>query len=111
MGLGGSMAYNKGNHQYTERQMQKRYRKLRLKLLRHKGIDILLTHSPAFGLNDQKDLPHMGFKCFTEILDKYHPKLFVHGHVHLNYGRNLKREDVYGSTRVINAYERYIIEL
>ena len=29
----------------------------------------------------------------------------------MNYGRNHVREDAYGSTRVINAFERYVIEI
>ena len=45
------------------------------------------------------------------ILQKYEPKLFVHGHVHMTYGRDFKREAMYNNTRVINAFERYIIEI
>ena len=74
-------------------------------------MDILLTHSPARGINDQDDLPHRGFEVFKDIMDEHHPKLFVHGHVHLNYGRNVKREDTYKETRIINAFERYTIEI
>ena len=53
----------------------------------------------------------MGFTCFNTILQKYEPKLFVHGHVHMTYGRDFKREAMYNNTRVINAFERYIIEI
>ncbi len=110
MGLGGSMRYNTGKYQYTESEMKRRYLKLYGKIRRAKGIDILLTHSPALGLNDQEDLPHKGFKVFTDIMDKYSPKYFIHGHVHLNYGRNLRRVDSYNETTVINAFERYIFD-
>ena len=71
----------------------------------------MLTHAPAKDFNDGDDLPHRGFDCFNDILKKYKPKLFIHGHVHMNYGRNFKRESMYGDTKVINAYERYIIEI
>ena len=91
--------------------MKRRYLRLKFKLWKKKGIDILLTHSPAFGFNDGDDLPHRGFDCFNDILKKYQPKLFVHGHVHMNYGRNFKRESMYGNTQVINAFERYIVEI
>ena len=111
MGLGGSMCYNYGLYQYTESEMKSRYNKMRFKLWRKKGIDILLTHSPAAGLNDGEDMPHKGFECFKTIMDKYEPELFVHGHVHLNYGREHKREDKYKNTRVINAFEKYIVEI
>ena len=80
------------------------------KLLMKKGIDILVTHAPAYGLNDGDDLPHMGFKCFKKLLEKYSPKYYIHGHVHLTYGRSYKRVDTYKDTTVVNAYERYILE-
>ena len=44
------------------------------------------------------------------LLDKYSPKFFVHGHIHMNYGRNNKRERVYKDTRVINAFERCVFD-
>ncbi|MGN1266816.1 MAG: metallophosphoesterase, partial [Dorea sp.] len=62
LGLGGSMRYKPGEHQYTEWEMRKRVRKLWPKLLWHRGFDILVTHAPAQGLNDGDDLPHQGFK-------------------------------------------------
>lgn len=110
LGLGGSMKYNSDVHQYTEWEMKKRVRRLRWKLLYHKGFDILVTHAPAFGLNDGEDLPHRGFQVFQSLLDKYEPKCFLHGHVHMRYGRKHKRLDMYKNTRVINAYERYVFE-
>ena len=110
MGLGGSMRYRPGVHQYTELEMKGRLLRIWPKLFWRKGVDILVTHAPAFGINDGVDLPHRGFHTFNEILDKYHPKFFVHGHVHLNYGRKHKRYDKYKDTKIINAFERYVFE-
>ena len=84
---------------------------MRFKIWRHKGFDILVTHSPARGLNDDEDQCHKGFEIFNTLIGKYKPKYFVHGHVHLAYGRKFKREDQVGDTKVINAYEKYTIEL
>ena len=110
LGLGGSMEYTSGEHQYTERAMQKRVRRLKWQLLRHKGFDILVTHAPAYGLNDGDDLPHRGFQVFITLLEKYAPKYFLHGHVHMKYGRKHKRFDNYKGTKVINSYERCVFE-
>jgi Icc-related predicted phosphoesterase len=110
MGLGGSMLYNGSGCQFTEKDMQYRILKMKPKLLMKKGIDILVTHAPAYGLNDGDDLPHMGFKCFKKLLEKYSPKYYIHGHVHMTYGRSYKRVDTYKDTTVVNAYERYILE-
>ena len=110
LGLGGSMRYKPGVHQYTEKEMQWRIRKLYFQLLRHRGFDILLTHSPALDLNDGEDLPHKGFACFRTLMDKYKPRYFIHGHVHATYGRQHKRLDLYGETQVINAYEKFLFD-
>lgn len=110
LGLGGSMRYKPGNHQYTEREMHRRVRRLRFQLWRHRGFDILVSHAPAYQLNDGMDLPHQGFKVFIELMEKYKPKFFLHGHVHKNYGRQHKRYDKYRDTHVINAYEKCIFD-
>lgn len=111
LGLGGSYRYNAGVNQYTEAEMKRRVRKLWLQLQRKKGFDVLVTHAPAFGVNDEKTLAHRGFEVFNTLIEKYKPALFVHGHVHLRYGRKFPREDWIGNTKVINASERYIVEL
>lgn len=111
LGLGGSQRYKQGINQYTEREMRKRIKKLKFKLWFHRGFDILVTHSPARGFHDGTDLCHQGFQVFLTLIDKYRPKYFVHGHVHLSYGRQFQREDMIGDTKVINAYEKYIIEI
>ena len=110
LGLGGSMRYKPGEHQYTEFQMQCRVQKLRPKIWRHGGFDILVTHAPAYQFNDGEDLPHQGFRAFLYLLDKYKPKFFLHGHVHMNYGRQYKRYDKYNDTHVINAFERCVFD-
>ncbi|MHC1681882.1 MAG: metallophosphoesterase [Clostridiaceae bacterium] len=109
LGLGGSMKYTDSPYLYTEKEMQRKINKLKLKLFFNKGFDILVTHSPAKGINDEKDLCHTGFKCFNKLLDKYSPKYFVHGHVHLNYGIK-PRIVTYNDTTIINAYNYHILE-
>lgn len=111
LGLGGCPTYSGGAHQYTERQMERRIRKLWFPLWRAKGVDILVTHSPAQGYGDGEDYAHRGFECFLPFLDKYKPQYLVHGHVHLNYGAKRPRTLQRGDTTIINAYERYILEI
>lgn len=111
LGLGGSRQYIPGApNQYTERQMRQRIRKMRWKIRKKKGFDILVTHAPAFELNDLPDLPHQGFECFKDLLDQYRPGLFLHGHIHATYGNGFKREDRYKETRIINGYEFHVID-
>ena len=110
LGLGGSMRYKHGPHQYTEREMKQRVAKLWFKIFFRRGFDILVAHAPAYQLNDGRDLPHQGFQIFRTLLERYRPKFFLHGHVHLSYGRNYKRYDKYMDTHIINAYERCVFD-
>ena len=110
LGLGGSMRYTEGTHQYTQTEMDWRVRKLWLPLMRSGGFDILLTHAPAAGIGDDTDLPHNGFTAFRQLLDKYQPSHMVHGHVHLNYLPLQPRVLMHGQTQVINAYEKHFFE-
>lgn len=111
LGLGGSYRYKDGVNQYTELQMARRIAKLKLKLTISRGFDILVTHSPAYGFHDGEDQCHRGFDSFNRLINTYHPKYFVHGHVHMNYGRQFPRVDEIGDTQVINAFEKYILEV
>lgn len=112
LGLGGSMKYRPAEHMYTEGEMRRRARRLWLPLQRSKGMDILLTHAPARGLGDREDLAHRGFETFNRLMDKYHPRYMVHGHVHPQYGPlEFKRTRAYGETTVVNAYRRHVFIL
>jgi len=111
LGLGGSYMYNGGEHQYTERQMRRRIMKLRFKIMLAGGVDIVLSHAPVSGYGDMPDPAHRGFECFEELIEKYQPKLWVHGHVHKSYGAGFRREHCLGETRIVNACEKYEIEL
>ncbi len=111
LGLGGSVRYKPGIHQYTQKEMRRRVRKLWWQLWHHKGFDILVAHAPAYKVNDGDDLPHRGFDAFRALMDKYKPAYFVHGHVHMNYGRKFPRLSSYNETQVINAYEKYIFDV
>jgi len=111
VGLGGSLMYSKEPFQYTQAQMKKRAASLRFPIMTHHGFDILLSHAPAYGIGDASDLPHVGFQAFNNMIHRYHPQLMVHGHVHMNYGFRIPREQTLEGTRIVNAYERYIIEL
>ena len=112
LGLGGSVRYNREDtFQYTQSQMKWRVRRQWLALQRHRGVDILVTHAPAFGLGDGDDRPHMGFEAFRDFLDRWSPPFFVHGHAHMTYSYKQKRLSYYNKTQIINAFERHVFEL
>ena len=110
LGLGGSYLYSGGPHQYTERQMDARVRRLRFQLWRSGGVDIVLAHSPIRGYGAGEDYAHQGFSALLRLVDKYQPKYLIHGHVHANYGADLPRVLRRGETTIINAYERFLLD-
>lgn len=111
LGLGGCVMYRPGAHQYTEKDMQKRIRKLRWQLWRHKGVDIVVTHAPPKGVGDMDDIAHRGFEALLTLIDKYHPKYLLHGHTHLGYGTDQTRVREYNGTQVINVCQKYVLEI
>ena len=50
LGLGGCPRYHRGDHQYTEQEMRRRIRRLRFRLKRLGGVDIVVTHAPPRGV-------------------------------------------------------------
>jgi Icc-related predicted phosphoesterase len=113
-GLGGSLRYKKGPNQYTQAQMRWRVFGLevrtRLKPVRHgRQLDVLVSHSPPFGVAGPQDAAHVGFVAFHRLINSFHPLLLVHGHVH-PYGRTQPERRI-GATRVLNAVPSRVIEL
>ena len=111
LGLGGCRRYHPGPHQYSEREMRLRIARLKWKIRRLGGIDIVVTHAPPEGLGDGEDPAHWGFAALREFLDRYQPKYLVHGHVHMNYNAAQQRVRSYGETTLVNAYERHVLEV
>jgi len=111
LGLGGCRRYHPGDHQYSEKEMRRRIRRLRFALWRSKGVDIVVTHAPPHGLGDDLDPAHWGFESLIELIDKYQPMYLLHGHVHSNYSQNRSRIHHRGSSTIINTFERYSLEL
>lgn len=107
-GLGGSIRYNSGSNQFSERQQRRRARSLvwgnawQSQLPgRTRAVDVLLTHSPARGVGDAEDQPHRGFECFHSLVDSLDPAVMIHGHIH-PHGRTPPDLEI-GGTVVLNT--------
>ena len=109
LGLGGSVRYSQDKYQYTEKEMEKRIRKLRRKIRKAGGVDIVVTHAPIRGYGDLEDYAHRGFACFEKLLKEWRPKYWLYGHVHLRYRHGLPRTIEYGTTQIINCSDKYEI--
>ena len=111
LGLGGCLRYHPGEHQYTEKEMRAWIRQLKWRLKLLGGVDIVVTHAPPEGLGDGEDPAHWGFAALRELLDQYHPQYLIHGHVHTRYGAAQPRTLEYGPTTIVNACERYVLDI
>jgi Icc-related predicted phosphoesterase len=112
-GLGGSIRYNEGEHQFSEGQMRRRIFRLIPRLLINRlffgrFLDIFVTHAPPRYIHDREDLPHHGFECFRWFLKVFRPRYHLHGHIHL-YDLNAPRITDFNETRVINVFSYYVL--
>lgn len=116
-GFGGSVQYRPdGTNQYSQSEAYSRAFKMMPSLLvnRYKsgrGMDILISHSPPFGIHDDNDPAHNGLKALNWLIDVAKPRYLLHGHTHF-YRNNISEFDtVYKGTRIINVYPYKLIDL
>jgi uncharacterized protein len=114
LGLPGSMRYNKGPNQYSERAMARRLALLVPRLLFNRlfygrAVDLVLTHASPQGIHDRDDPCHRGFRCFLWLMRAFKPRWLVHGHIHL-YDLADVRISEYCETTVINAFGHWILD-
>jgi Icc-related predicted phosphoesterase len=113
-GLEGSIRYKpRAPFQYTQREMA--YRAwcmapalLMNRMLYGRYLDILITHSPPFGIHDGDDLPHRGFKALLGLMARFRPRYLLHGHKHIY--RPQPSRTRFLDTEVINVYPFRVIE-
>lgn len=116
-GLGGSVRYRPdGVNQYTQTGAYLRAIQLLPNLLynriRYKrNLDILITHSPPFGIHDDSDQAHQGLKALNWLIKIAKPKYLLHGHTHFYRNNIADSETIYESTKIINVYPYKVVEI
>ncbi len=104
LGLGGCKTPRGLLHEYTDRQMWGKVRRLEGAVRRAGGIDILVTHAPALGLGDEPNSFHEGFDAFRWLDETWQPTYHLYGHVHLSGSPVDRRAFIqYGPTTLVNA--------
>lgn len=116
-GLGGSIRYRPdGVNQYTQEQAFSRAFKLTLQVLFNRlrygrNLDILITHSPPFGIHDEDTGAHQGLKALNFLIRVVHPRYHLHGHTHF-YRSNLENSVTQiDQTTVMNIFPYRVIEI
>lgn len=114
-GLGGAFHYRNGKYLYTEKQMQRKVRKMiprmALNKIKYKRyLDILITHAPPFGIHDEQTLAHRGFKEFLKFMKRYRPAYLIHGHTAPDAESEIATSH-YLSTRIMNTNNYRILDI
>jgi len=78
------------------------------RMLYGRYVDILVTHSPPFGIHDGLDLAHRGFHALIRFMARFRPRYLLHGHKHVY--RPASSRTLYWDTEVINVYPAQTIE-
>lgn len=107
-GIEGSIRYNTGPFQYTQREMWLNTLSIVPKLVMNRArfgryLDIFVSHAPPWQINDRMDWPHQGIKSFRWLIEVFRPMYHFHGHIHL-YGPDNPQIVVHHGTEVVNTY-------
>ena len=47
-------------------------------------VDVFVAHNSPRHVHDREDEVHLGFEAFVDYIERTQPKLFFHGHMHVN---------------------------
>ncbi len=115
-GFGGSIRYRPdGVNQYTQVEAYQRAIGLLTGLFFNRirygrALDILITHSPPYGIHDDDSQAHRGLKAINWIIRWARPRYHFHGHTHF-YRQNLEKSVTQvGRTTVMNVFPYKMIE-
>lgn len=116
-GLGGSIQYRPdGTNQYTQIEAYLRAFHLLPALLLNRmrvgrSLDILITHSPPFGIHDEDSQSHRGLKAVNWLIRIAQPRYHFHGHTHFQRQNLSPSETIRGLTKIINVFPYKLIDV
>lgn len=116
-GFGGSVRYRPdGTNQYTQTEAYLRAFQLLPRLILNRlqygrALDLLIGHSPPFGIHDDDDPAHTGLKAINWLIRFARPRYYLHGHTHFYRNNIAPSESIVGLTRIINVYPYKIIDI
>lgn len=110
LGFGGANSASPKPFHYTEKDVAKQVVRRLPEICTQGGFDVLVTHTPAFGLGDGEDSFHKGFIAYTALIEQFEPAFHLHGHQHMNYG-GARERFTHGKTEVINGFGYKVVEI
>jgi Icc-related predicted phosphoesterase len=116
-GLGGCVRYRPdGTNQYTQAEAYLRAFSLLPRILLNRiqygrAMDILITHSPPFGIHDEDTPAHKGLKAINWLIRVAQPRYHFHGHTHFQRRNLSASETTLGLTKIVNVFPYKVIEV
>jgi Icc-related predicted phosphoesterase len=71
-------------------------------------VDVFLAHCPPFGINDEEEIAHQGFKALRNYIDQSSPRVLMHGHTYPTEDTVVTQ---HGHTRIEYVFEYKIVEV
>ncbi|MBX7214923.1 MAG: metallophosphoesterase [Thermoflexales bacterium] len=116
-GLDGCLRYNPdASNQYSQREQWWRAGVLAARsaiprLRTGRGLDILVTHAPPYGIHNGPDHAHTGFHAHNWLMQALRPRYVLHGHQHRNYAPMQSGETVVDGVTVVNVHPYRVLEI
>ena len=116
-GFGGSVRYRPdGTNQHSQTDAYFRAFRMLPQLLLNRSrygrsLDILITHSPPYGIHDDDTQAHQGLKAINWLLRVAKPRYHFHGHTHFQRGNLSPSETTQGLTKIVNVFPYKILEV
>jgi Icc-related predicted phosphoesterase len=116
-GFGGSVLYRpNGTNQYSQAEAYLRAFRLLPRLFLNRSnygraLDILITHSPPFGIHDEDTQSHQGLKAINWLLRVAKPRYHFHGHTHFHRQNLSPSESIHNMTKIVNIFPYKMIEV
>jgi len=116
-GFGGCIRYRPdGTNQYSQSESHLRALRLLPSLLLNRinygrSLDILITHSPPFGIHDEDTHAHQGLKAINWLIRIAKPRYHFHGHTHFQRRNLSPSETIHDLTKIVNVFPYKIIDV
>jgi Icc-related predicted phosphoesterase len=116
-GFGGSIRYRPDSvNQYTQSEASQRALRLLPGLLWNRlrygrALDILISHSPPFGIHDENTTAHQGLHALNWLLRVARPRYHFHGHYHFYRNNIAESQTNNGLTKIMNIYPYKLIDV
>ena len=98
-GFNGSWKYKpRGHYLYEQEEVER--------LLAHfPPVDVFVAHNSPRFFHERDQEVHVGFDAFVRYILRTQPRLFIHGHQHVN------QETMIGRTRVLGVFEQKRLQI